>query len=239
MTTLLVVGTNTEVGKTVVMKALIARWLAVAPGRLGVMKLVQSGTAGDDTLYRRLFPPNDRLAYGDPLSFQAPLAPPMAAAKEGREIDLGGVWRRWQALARDCDRAIAEGLGSLGSPVTWEWTVADLAAAWRLPVVLVVPVALGAMGQAIAQVALAQQKKVMVRGMVLNCLTSEGADRLEDWACPRTLQQFTGVPVVGTLPYLADLDDPDRLAQGTKDWYWQALGLNPLEGTLTEPGRSV
>ena len=36
-------------------------------------------------------------------------------------------------------------------------TVADLAAAWHLPVVLVVPVKLGCIAQAVANVALARQ----------------------------------------------------------------------------------
>ena len=45
-------------------------------------------------------------------------------------------------VVRDQDLVFAEALGGLGSPVTWELTVADIAADWRLPTILVVPVKL-------------------------------------------------------------------------------------------------
>ena len=53
--------------------------------------------------------------------------------------------------------------------MTAELTVADVASQWRLPAVLVVPVRLGAIAAAVANVALAEQKKVKLLGIVLNC----------------------------------------------------------------------
>jgi len=63
---------------------------------------------------------------------------------------------------------LVEALG--GSPVSEEFTVADLAE-WR-PTVLVVPVKLGAIAQAVANVALARPSRVHLKGIVLNCPTS-------------------------------------------------------------------
>jgi len=101
----------------------------------------------------------------------------------------------------------------LGSPLTWEMTVADVAAAWRLPVVLVVPVKLGAIGQTVANVALAQQKRVQIKGIILNCLTREAEAQQMDWASAELIQNFCPVPILGTIPYLDHPTDVEKLAQ--------------------------
>ena len=140
---LLVVGTDTEVGKTVVTTALVAYWQKhFAKTSLGLMKPVQSGV-GDFELYTKLFELDQASEAIAPQRFSAPLAPPLAAAQEGKTVDLGVVWQSLNQLLTEKDFVLVEALGGLGSPVTDEWTVADLAAAWRLPILLVVPVKLG------------------------------------------------------------------------------------------------
>jgi dethiobiotin synthetase len=166
---LLIAGTDTEVGKTVLTSALLAYYQRYFPQRsIAVLKPVQSGE-GDRELYQQLFFPELAVEAINPEYFQAPLAPPLAAELEQRPIDLTKVWHRLTAMAQHHDWVLVEGLGGLGSPVTREMTVADLAAAWHLPVLLVVPVKLGCIAQAVANVALARQQKLKVQGIVLNC----------------------------------------------------------------------
>ncbi|MBE9194646.1 ATP-dependent dethiobiotin synthetase BioD [Synechocystis sp. LEGE 06083] len=202
--TLLVVGCDTGVGKTVTTSALAAYWQKYRGHEsLGLMKLMQTGL-GDDELYQQLF---SHLTHWDvvtPLKFTAPLAPPLAADQEGKTIDLGVVWQTLQAMQKNHGHVLVEALGSLGSPVTHELTVADIAALWRLETILVVPVQLGAMGQAIAQVALARQTKVKLKGLVLSCASPEAEAKVEDWATPAMLASFTHLPVLGIVPYLSD-----------------------------------
>ena len=77
---LMIVGTDTEVGKTVLTSALAAYWQKfLSPRSLGLMKPVQSGV-GDRELYQRLFLPDHPLEAITPQYFEAPLAPPLAAA---------------------------------------------------------------------------------------------------------------------------------------------------------------
>ncbi|MFM7383881.1 MAG: AAA family ATPase, partial [Microcystaceae cyanobacterium] len=80
---------------------------------------------------------------------------------------------------------------------------------------LIVPVQLGAMGQAIAQVALARQCKVKLRGLVLSCHSSESAEKLQDWADPDLLSRFTQLPILGIIPPLKTEPYPplEKLAQ--------------------------
>ncbi|MGL5058815.1 MAG: dethiobiotin synthase, partial [Microcoleus sp.] len=169
MNSLLITGTDTDAGKTVLTSALAAYWQMYFPDRtLAIMKPLQTGT-GDRELYTRLFALEQTPEELNPLHFNAPLAPPIAAEREGKRIELDKVWTALQSLRQRKDFVLVEALGGLGSPVTWELTVADLARDWRLSGVLVVPVKLGAIGQAVANVALARQTNVNLRGIVLNC----------------------------------------------------------------------
>jgi dethiobiotin synthetase len=97
--------------------------------------------------------------------------------------------------------------------VTHELTVADLARDWRLPVVLVVPVKLGAIAQAVANVALARQSGVHLKGIVLNCVQACSDEEIADWTPIDLIQSLTNVPVLGVLPHLADPTDLTKLAQ--------------------------
>ncbi|WP_017300888.1 dethiobiotin synthase [Nodosilinea nodulosa] len=220
---LLVAGTDTEVGKTVLTSALLAYWQQHRPAQApAVLKPFQSGV-GDRELYQRLFFPQTSLEAITAQYFEAPLAPPLAAALEGRSVDLALAWRALEASTQQHPWVLVEGLGGLGSPVTYELTVADLAAAWHLPVVLVVPVRLGAIAQAVANVALARQRGIDLRGLVLNCPTALTAEDIDQWAPIDLVAGLTQTPVLGTLPYLADPESPQALAAAAATLTLEAL----------------
>ncbi|HTL89179.1 MAG TPA: dethiobiotin synthase [Leptolyngbya sp.] len=210
---LLITGTDTDAGKTVLMTALIAYWQKYCRSRaLGVMKPLQTGV-GDRELYQQLFDLDQTLEQINPLHFNAPLAPPIAAALEGKPVNLETLWTTFETLRSQRDFVLVEALGGLGSPVTHETTVADWAFDWQLPTVLVVPVKLGAIGQAVANVALARQTNVPLKGMVLSCVRSTSAEEIENWASVNLIQRLTGIPVFGIIPYLSDPTDIEKLAQ--------------------------
>lgn len=225
---LLVAGTDTEVGKTVVSSALLAYWQRHRPAQApAVLKPFQSGV-GDRELYQRLFFPQASLEAITPQYFEAPLAPPLAAALEGRSVDLTSAWRALEASTQQYPWVLVEGLGGLGSPVTYELTVADLAAAWHLPVVLVVPVKLGAIAQTVANVALARQRGIDLRGIVLNCLQPLTTQDIDQWAPADLIANLAQTPVLGTLPYLSDPESTEALAVAAA-----ALDLDVLAPALS------
>ncbi|WP_414549728.1 dethiobiotin synthase [Anabaena sp. CCY 0017] len=223
MNTLLITGTDTDAGKTVLTTALAAYWQKYYPQRSwGIMKPIQSGI-GDRELYQKLFSLEQSAEEITPLYFDAPLAPPIAAAKENRSVDLAVVWQAFSKLRSQRDFVLVEALGGLGSPITDELTVADLAGDWRLPTVLVVPVRLGAIAQAVANVALARQSKVNLKGIVLNCVQPRTDAEIADLTPPDLIQSLTHTPVLGCLPYLDNLADLDKLAQVASNLDWERL----------------
>ena len=221
LNTLLITGTDTEAGKTVVTTALAAYWQKYYPQRsLGIMKPIQSGV-GDKELYQTLFNLEQSPEEITPLYFQAPLAPPIAAAKENRLIDLAIVWQTLLKLQKQRDFVLVESLGGLGSPITNELTVADLAGEWRLPTFLVVPVRLGSIAQAVANVALARQTKINLRGIILNCNQPRTEAEIADLTPPELIQSFTNIPVLGCVPYVENPQDVEKLAEVAATLEWE------------------
>ncbi|MBD2773102.1 dethiobiotin synthase [Iningainema tapete] len=212
MNSLLITATDTESGKTVLTTALFSYWQKYCSRSLGIMKPIQAGV-GDREWYQKLFSLQQSPEEITPLYFQAPLAPPVAAAKENRTVDLGVVWQALTALRQRHDFVLVEALGGLGSPVTDEMTVADLAGSWHLPTVLVVPVRLGAISQAVANVALARLTKVQLIGIILNCVQPRTDEEIAELTPIDLIQSLTNIPVLGCLPYLENPADVNKLAQ--------------------------
>ncbi len=220
-------GTDTGVGKTCVTAALAAYVQTYCPNqRLAIFKPIQSGV-GDREWYLQHFALAQTLDQITPLYFEQPLAPPIAAAAENRTVDLSQIWQAYQKLQLSYDQILVEGAGGLGAPVTAELTAADLARDWRMPTVLVVPVRLGSLGQAIAHAALARNAKTNLRGIILSCVESNAAEKLEQWTPTSLLESLTKLPVLGTLPYLADPTDLTALGNIASSWHLDAL-LSPL-----------
>ena len=224
MTALLIAGTDTDVGKTFVTIALAVYWQKYRLNQdsgvgdlLSIFKLLQTGV-GDVELYNRLFAGVEGIEIVTPLRFDAPVAPPIAAAKEGRVIELSRIWQDFTAAVKKSDLVLLESLGGLGSPVTDELTVGNIAADWRLPTVLVVPVKLGAIAHTVANVALARSLKIDLRGIILNYAQLEAVGRIKDLTPIDMIESLTQVPVIGTLPYAKDWQNSDRIAQEVANW---------------------
>ncbi|WP_299484876.1 dethiobiotin synthase [Acaryochloris sp. IP29b_bin.137] len=222
--TLLISGTDTEIGKTIVTSALLAYWQRYrSHERIAVCKPVQSGP-GDREWYSQVFELQQSPETLNPLYYDLPLAPPLAAKRAGQIVDLLPAWQAIQQLQTHSDWVFVEGVGSLGSPVTEELIVADLAKDWRLPIVLVVPIRLGCVGQSVAHIALARQFGLDIKGIVLNATGVLSTEEIQQWAPIDMIQALTQVPVIGQVPHLSDPSNQTVLAEVASGFDLEALG---------------
>jgi dethiobiotin synthetase len=185
---LFITGTDTSVGKTYV-AAGIARALHVAGYRVGIYKPAASGcpqrgtqlyVEDADQLWRAAGRPQD-IASVCPQAFAAPLAPHLAARAEGREIDEPLLFDGISAWS-DYDLVLVEGAGGLMSPMSDHLYVADLAARFRLPLVIVAANGIGVINQTLQTVmtAAAYQGGLPIAGLVLNDGPEHSADPSRD-----------------------------------------------------------
>jgi len=211
MKTLLISATDTDAGKTIITTALRAYYQQCFSGlKVGLMKLLQTGVEGDGEFYQQFF---DDVVI--PLRFNAPLAPPVAADLEGKFIDLNVIWQSLLKLQQSHDLLLVEALGGLGSPITHDLTIAQLASNWHLETILVVPVKLGAIAHTVANVALAKHHKVKLKGIVLNCINSCSEEDINNWTSKQLIESLTQVPILGCFPYVDKIDNLADLAQIT------------------------
>lgn len=223
-----IVGSDTDAGKTVLTLGLYAycrRYFSQTT--VALTKPIQAGP-GDREQYQALLQLNQSLESLNPIYLRDPLAPPLAADREGVQIDLGVAWRSLTRLQRTYDFTLVETAGGLGSPMTWELTVADLMRDWRVPVVLVVPLKLGCIAQAVANVALARQCNLEVKGIVFNCVEPRSLEEQEKWAPTAAIAQLTQLPVLGVIPHIAQPWTPDKLADAIAGLDLEYLDLKTL-----------
>ncbi len=211
MKTLLIAGTDTDAGKTIITTALRAYYQEYFSDlNIGLMKLLQTGKQGDGEFYQRFF---DDVVI--PLRFDASVAPPIAADLEGKSIDLGLIWQSLVKLQQTNDLVLLEAFGGLGSPITHELTIADLAGSWRLDTILVVPVKLGAIAHTVANVALARHHKVKLKGIIFNCVNPCTNEDIKHWTPKDLVESLTQVSVLGYLPHVENIDNLSDLARIT------------------------
>lgn len=212
---LFITGNDTGVGKTYV-GALIARELAASRRRVGVYKPVASGCrkgagplVSDDAvaLWEAAGQPGE-LERVCPQRFVAPLAPHLAARSEGKRIDSqllrGGLdyWREWSEIV------IVEGVGGLMSPVGEEEFVADLAAEFGYPLVIVARNALGVINQTLQTLIVAATFRtgLPIAGIVLN-RTSDSVDDLSIDSNRDELARRAIPPVLAEAPWRGEAFD--------------------------------
>lgn len=194
---LVVTGTGTGVGKTVVTAAVAA----LAPGRVAVLKPAQTGVApgepGDLADVARLAAPATAVELA---RYPDPLAPATAARRAGRPaLEPGAAARAAALLAADHDLVLVEGAGGLLVRFTEDGgTLADVAALLGAPVVVVTPAGLGALNAAALTVEALRTRGLTCAGLVVGAWPADpdlaACENLHD------LPAVTGVPLLGALP---------------------------------------
>lgn len=202
-----VTGTDTGVGKTVCACALVhalrARGLRVAP-----MKPVAAGAgahaggwANDDTLalVDAAGPGATSPAEVTPLLLREPMAPHVAAAREGRSIEVAPLVEAHRRLAEAADFTVVEGVGGFLVPLSPAEDTRDLAVALGLPVVLVVGLRLGCLNHALLTAEAVSAAGLPLAGWIANAIDPAMAVPDENVAA---LAERLHAPLLGRVPFL-------------------------------------
>jgi dethiobiotin synthetase len=206
VTVLIVTGTGTGVGKTVVVAALAA--LEIAAGRrVAVLKPAQTGVGldelGDLGEIRRLVGDTATLTGAlttrELARYPDPLAPATAAARVGRApVTTEQVTEAVAELAGQHDLVLVEGAGGLLVRFTAEATLADVAAALDAPVLVVAAAGLGTLNHTALTTEVLAARGLRRAGVVIGSWPAE-----PDLAARCNLADLpavTGVPLLGWLP---------------------------------------
>ena len=225
MTVLIVTGTDTGVGKTVV-SAMLTLVLDAH-----YWKPIQSGLARDtdtQTIASLTGVPPERL-LPEHYRLRQPLSPHRAAELDGIEID----WQAIELPAVSSGKLIIEGAGGVLVPLTRSALQIELFARWNAPVLVVARTALGTINHTLLTLEALNRRSIPVQGIVFV------GDRIPD--TEKTIAEFSGAPILGRVPMLHKID-AGALRQvfdvqfRIADFVFNgSAGAPPLQGRVSAP----
>jgi dethiobiotin synthetase len=206
-----VTGTDTGVGKTLAACALVhalrSRGLRVAP-----MKPVAAGAilrdrawVNEDTLALAAAAGPDSPSFDaiTPMLLREPMAPHLAAVREGRTIAIAPLIEAHQRLASSADFTVIEGVGGFRVPLGTGVDTIDLAMALRLPVILVVGLRLGCLNHALLTAEAIERAGLAFAGWIANTIDPVMTATDENVAA---LVERLPAPLLGRLPWSPGAD---------------------------------
>jgi dethiobiotin synthetase len=193
---LVVTGTGTGVGKTVVTAAVAA----LAAGRVAVLKPAQTGVGpgepGDLAEITRLVP---GVTTRELARYPDPLAPATASRRAGLPpVTPADAARAAKDLAVDHDLVLVEGAGGLLVRFDRDGTLADVAAVLDAPVLVVAAAGLGTLNHTALTVEALRSRGLRCAGVVVGSWPSE--PDLAARCNLADLPDVTGVPLLGAVP---------------------------------------
>jgi dethiobiotin synthetase len=168
---LFVTGSDTGVGKTVVCCA-IAEGMRRRHIDVGVMKPIETGVGSQGPLdaisLSEAAGVEDSLDLICPQRFALPTAPSVAAAHEGRVVDLVAIRAAHAELARRHAFLLVEGAGGILVPIQAELSMADLATEFDLPLLLVTRASLGTINHTLLTLEAIDRRGLRLAGVVIS-----------------------------------------------------------------------
>jgi dethiobiotin synthetase len=229
---LLVTGTDTGIGKTVIAGA-IAAWFRARPSRVGVFKPVASGcvkrreglVSEDAEFLAHCADARQPLDVIAPQRFAEPLAPTVATQRLGVKLDWETIARSLNAVTREIDVVIVEGVGGIMVPMDERHTMLDVAKWLGLPAIVVARPALGTINHTLLTVSALRDAGVKVAGVVINRYPAENPSVAEE-TNPRVIEKWAKVPVLAIVPdtkHPIGLHLPTDIAAAVNRVDWERL----------------
>ncbi|MFQ5920693.1 MAG: dethiobiotin synthase [Nitrososphaerales archaeon] len=209
MNGIFVTGTDTGVGKTVV-AAGIAGAMKKDGIDVGVMKPVATGIpqkndlrSPDAELLARASGSKDPESEINPIFLPLEASPLAASRTLNTEVKPGEVFSAFERLTARHDYMVVEGIGGVMVPIKKDYFVIDMIKEMKLPVLIVCRAQLGTLNHTVLTVRACQEYNLDLAGIVVNGV--HDGDALEK-GTPEIIREVTGAFVIGTVPFVENLD---------------------------------
>jgi len=175
-----ITGTDTDVGKTHIACLLMQQYIDQGLKVIG-MKPVAAGCdlvdgewVNEDvqklTTASNVNAPKELV---NPYCFKEYIAPHIAAEKAGQTIEISKIVEAFDQLKTMADVVIVEGAGGFLVPLDNQSSLADLAEALGIPVILVIGMRLGCINHSLLTVESIKARKLALHGWVANEIDAE------------------------------------------------------------------
>lgn len=199
-----IVGTDTDVGKTISVAA-IGLLLKARGVDVGVMKPVQCG--GVDTQFlTKILELNDARETINPYFAKEPLSPHLAFARAKKRISLKKIETIYRQLAVLHDIVLVEGAGGVMVPVTKDTLMLDIVRLLNLEVIVVARCGLGTINHTLLTIEQIRQAGLTMKG-ILFCDSDATEKGLPAQTNPAAIARYGRVSILGTIPFVPSMKD--------------------------------
>jgi dethiobiotin synthetase len=206
---LFIAGTDTDVGKTYITAglAVVLRKMDVD---VGVMKPFAAGSAQkkgykseDIEILSRAANTCDPENLVNPQFFPIPASPYTAWKKLKTKPKISTILSSFKKLTTLHDMILVEGMGGIMTPILKDYYITNLIKEMKIPTVIVTRSKIGTVNHTIMTVKMCEKYKIPIKGIIIN--NFDKGYPIKDLT--RDLENLTGVPVLGSIPFIKDMSN--------------------------------
>ncbi len=206
---LFITGTDTDVGKTYITAGLgvVLRKMGTD---VGVMKPFAAGSAQkkgykseDIEIISRAAMVCDPENLVNPQFFPIPASPYTAWKKLKIKPKISTILSSFKKLTKLHDMILVEGMGGIMTPILKDYYITNLIKEMKIPTVIVTRSKIGTVNHTIMTAKMCEKYKILVKGIIINDF--DKGYPVKD--LKRDLQNLTGIPVLGSIPFIKDMSD--------------------------------
>ena len=202
-----VIGTDTEVGKTLVSGAIVLKLRATGINSVGFKPVVAGTYRNPDGRELNEDLETLKLASGlkhddmhlCPYILSIPAAPHLVAQAQGIDLNIAVILQAFHNISASFDSVVVEGAGGFLVPLNTKENLGDATKAIGLPVILVVGMRLGCINHALLTYEALKIRNLEVAGWIANALSEEMPLLQENI---QTLKDRIKAPLLGVIPPL-------------------------------------
>jgi len=210
MKSLFITGTDTDVGKTYVTAGLTVTLRKMGID-VGIMKPLAAGSpqkkgfkSEDVEILSRAAQISDPENLMNPQFFKMSASPYTASKNLKVPVKVGSVLSAFKNLSKKHSMLLVEGMGGIMTPILKNYFVADLIKEMKLDAVIVTRTRVGTINHTLMTCQMCKKYKIPIKGIIINNFDTDGYQLK---TLKRDLKSLTGIPILGTIPYIENLSD--------------------------------
>ncbi|VVC06253.1 ATP-dependent dethiobiotin synthetase BioD [uncultured archaeon] len=212
-----ITGTDTGVGKTSITIGLAGSMRKLGID-VGVMKPIATGypnkmgfKSSDVAKLVEATSINDSENLINPVFLPLPTSPYDATKLLELSVDMPLIFDQFKKLLSLHEILLVEGIGGIMTPITKNFFVADMIKGMGIEGIIVTRATIGTLNHTVMTCKMCKDYGIKIRGLVINNFDEKGTPAEKN--SPSTLYELTNIPILGTIPFIKDLNNTEKLIE--------------------------
>jgi dethiobiotin synthetase len=212
-----ITGTDTGVGKTSITAGLACSMRKLGID-VGVMKPIATGypnkTGFKSSDVAKLV---EAASIKDPENLINPIFLPLSTSPYDAtkllelSVDMPLIFEQFKKLLSLHEMLLVEGIGGIMTPITKNFFVADMIKGMGIEAIIVTRATIGTLNHTVMTCKMCKDYGIKIRGLIINNFDEKGTPAEKN--APITLYELTNSPILGTIPFIRDLNNLEKIVE--------------------------